>query len=53
MVQEKYCDTTERIVGTNNKGKRSEKETKEDVQAGRCSNGVMFWFVFRVLKSGL
>lgn len=41
MVQEKYCDTTEKILGTKNKDKRSEKETKEDVQAGSWSNGVM------------
>lgn len=53
MVQEKYCDTTEKTVGTKNEDKRSEKETKEDVQAGSWSNGVMFWFAFRGLKSGL
>lgn len=52
MVQKKYCDITERIVGTKNKDKRSEKETKEDVQAGSGSNGVMYWFAFRGLKSG-
>jgi len=42
VVQKKYCDTTERIVGTKNKDKRSETETKEGVLDGSWSNGVMF-----------